>query len=150
MDKEEKIERGMYFSDRCQFCGVFGEKVEPYLCPRCEEGIRELGYRKLPKDRPELREKIEEKLDKIGEHTSAIRGDWTDPRYDCRQIGQLLGEIRELISPFPDIPKDKPPLLSNLDYYWRKGLAIEGDPQDAAREVAQAQWDIWNKAIYGD
>ena len=57
MNKEaqEKIkEAGMYFSDRCQFCHDFGEKVEPYLCPRCVEGILKLGYRKLPKDKPPL------------------------------------------------------------------------------------------------
>lgn len=40
-----------------------------------------------------------------------------------------------------ELPKDKPPLLNEteLDYRWRKGLAIESDHQDAAREVAQAQ-----------
>ena len=43
----EKIEKGMYFSDRCQFCREFGEKVEPYLCSDCKERIKELGYVKL-------------------------------------------------------------------------------------------------------
>lgn len=48
MDKaQEKIAEGMYFSDRCQFCHEFGEKVEPYLCSSCLGKIRELGYCKI-------------------------------------------------------------------------------------------------------
>lgn len=68
-----------------------------------EKVLEELGYRK-PLDRTELRE-IKEKLNKIGEHASEIRGDWTDPRYDCKQIGQLVDQIRELLALI--VPKDK-------------------------------------------
>ena len=46
-EMRKEITRGMYFSDRCQFCHDFGEKVEPYLCPDCKERIRKLGYVKL-------------------------------------------------------------------------------------------------------
>ena len=47
MDKELKEAKGMFFSDRCQFCHEFGEKIEPYLCPDCKERIHKLGYVKL-------------------------------------------------------------------------------------------------------
>ena len=50
VDKEQQTKTGMYFSDRCQFCHEFGEKVEPYLCPKCKIRIKELGYVKLPPD----------------------------------------------------------------------------------------------------
>lgn len=31
------MEKGMGYSDRCQFCREFGEKVEPYLCEDCRD-----------------------------------------------------------------------------------------------------------------
>jgi len=37
----EEVKQGMYFSDRCQFCGEFGEKTEPYLCEKCRDRIFE-------------------------------------------------------------------------------------------------------------
>ncbi len=30
---------GMFFSDRCRFCGDFGPKVEPFLCNFCRDEI---------------------------------------------------------------------------------------------------------------
>ncbi len=44
--QEKELNKGMYFSDRCQFCHEFGEKVEPYLCPDCKSKILKLGYHK--------------------------------------------------------------------------------------------------------
>ena len=42
IEKVKKIpKQGMYFSDRCQFCGEFGEKIEPYLCEKCRDRIFE-------------------------------------------------------------------------------------------------------------
>lgn len=46
----EELREGMYLSDRCQFCREFGEKVEPYLCPKCKERIEKLGYVRLDAD----------------------------------------------------------------------------------------------------
>ena len=37
---EEKA-KGMYFSDRCNFCYEFGEKVESFLCEQCRDKIFE-------------------------------------------------------------------------------------------------------------
>ncbi len=42
----------------------------------------------------EVVEWLKPKLDKIGECTSEIRGDWTDPRDDCREIWRILSEIK--------------------------------------------------------
>ena len=38
---QQKLVEGMYFSDRCQFCHEFGEKVEPFLCEQCRDKIFE-------------------------------------------------------------------------------------------------------------
>jgi len=40
-NKIKEVKKGMYFSDRCQFCVDFGEKTEPYLCERCRDKIFE-------------------------------------------------------------------------------------------------------------
>ena len=53
MAEELKV-KGMYFSDRCQFCHDFGEKVEPYLCSDCKGRIYKLGYRKVSGEPPVL------------------------------------------------------------------------------------------------
>jgi len=37
--KELSKEMGMLESDRCQFCGEFGKKVEPFLCDKCKRKI---------------------------------------------------------------------------------------------------------------
>ncbi len=47
----QEMERGMYFSDRCQFCHEFGENIEPYLCPDCKARILQLGYFRLSDDK---------------------------------------------------------------------------------------------------
>jgi len=44
MAKQKPPDEGMYLSDKCQFCHGYGEKAEPYLCPRCKERIEKLGY----------------------------------------------------------------------------------------------------------
>ena len=41
----------------------------------------------------EVVEFIKSNLDKIDKHVSEIRSDWTDPRYDCREIEKILGVI---------------------------------------------------------
>ena len=43
-------EEGMSPSIRCQFCGDFGEKAEPYICPLCKEKIKQAGYVQLAPD----------------------------------------------------------------------------------------------------
>lgn len=44
--------------------------------------------------------------------------------------------------------KDTVMSFSNLDYYWRRGLAKENDHNDAAFAVAKAQAEISFKAGY--
>ena len=39
----------------------------------------------------------EEVITKIYAMASSIRGDWTDPRSECRQIWRLCNKLRELI-----------------------------------------------------
>lgn len=41
----------------------------------------------------EVVEYIQPKLNKISELVGNIRGDWTDPRHDCREIWTILAEI---------------------------------------------------------
>jgi len=41
----------------------------------------------------EVTEWIKPRLDKISELVGNIRGDWTDPRGDCRAIWDILAEI---------------------------------------------------------
>ena len=50
MTEKETKAKGMAFSDRCQFCHEFGEKVESYLCLDCKNKISKLGYVKLAED----------------------------------------------------------------------------------------------------
>jgi len=102
MDKEaqEKIvEVGMYYSDRCQFCHDFGEKIEPYLCPECIEKIIKLGYRK-PLDSLKVREKI-------NPICHNLLGKYLGKDLSVKQFNEYVNQIIALI-----IPKDKPPLLT--------------------------------------
>ena len=39
---DDKIEKGMFLSDRCQFCYNFNQKEKPYLCPDCWKRIKEI------------------------------------------------------------------------------------------------------------
>lgn len=101
MDKTaRKVEDGMYSSDRCQFCGDFGEKVEPYLCPKCAEKIRKLSYHKPLLDK-EAQEKIAKTLYFLRTSTpqKPEGNDWNkckNKRLWIRNAGDMIRYIQEL------------------------------------------------------
>jgi len=46
----------------------------------------------------ELPEETEEQIvEKIHSMASSIRGDWSDPRSECREIWRLCGKLKELL-----------------------------------------------------
>ncbi len=58
------------------------------------------GYRRGKSDGiKEVVEFVTPKLDKINALVGNIRGDWTDPRTDCRAIWAILEEIGNFLKP---------------------------------------------------
>jgi len=95
--------------------------------------IRGLGYT-LPST---ANREAEGKIDDILHRPYDGDGSWINGEYKVRlalhERISLRDQLCSLISPPMEVLSE-----SDLDYYWRKGLAKEGDHQDAARAVSQA------------
>lgn len=66
----------------------------PLPCDKCGLGLYEAGFEAGRQEgRKEVVEFLKPRLDKISELVGNIRGDWTDPRSDCREIWDILAEI---------------------------------------------------------
>lgn len=149
-----------------------------------DKNLEELGYHK-PLDRPELREKGEELVEKCMptlERFEEVEKQVFFPipkpvefAVTIRVYASTMSReaVRKTLALIPDIPKDRPPLLSNEEEDACTPTDKEIDtyllePDDAiakvlttqekrlvarvilyGKKIAQAQWDIWNEWYEG-
>jgi len=84
-----------------------------------------------------LRDEIERLLDQIGKSVSSIRGDWTDPRWDCDAIRKDIKELRTLLDKHkvPDCKKCKRIKLSKRRDLKFLILAFKAGAQEAEATI---------------